>query len=284
MNRKVTFHRKNKGHSESGNFFRKLSDRKGGAERSGGNNQHSHEKKYITGGLAAISFIASAGVFLLISILFYNSILPAVLVIPAWPWIRKILEHMVGESRREKFKTEFRDFLNSLSGSFAVGRQMEEGLVEASNELRVLYGEKSLIVEETESLLAGIRSGFKPGRLLHDLADRWEIEEARELAGVYDACIETGGDISGALERAAVMLGEKLTIENDIRVTVSQKKYESRMIALMPPFILVFLRLISPGYLDVIYGTFAGIILMTFALIMTVAAFLWTERIAKIDV
>ncbi len=232
----------------------------------------------------ALLAAGAAGSLLILGLLFYDSWIPVLLVLPAWPWLRRSGEAFLQERRRAQFRIQFRDLLNSLSGSFAVGRHLRDALQEADRELRGLYGAGSLVVGEVERLERSMAAGAREGEVLYGTADRWRLEEARDLARVYEACLETGGDVSRALERAAVMLGEKLTIENEIRVLVSQKKYESRMIALMPPLILIFLRSVSPGYLAVLYDTLAGRLLMTMALLMTAASFLMTERITKIDV
>ena len=81
-----------------------------------------------------------------------------------------------------------------------------------------------------------------------------------------------------------IILGEKIAIENEIRATASQKKIEGRIIASMPVFIIVFLQVISPNYLNVMYETITGRFLMTAALIVTAAAFVVIERITSIEI
>ena len=52
----------------------------------------------------------------------------------------------------------------------------------------------------------------------------------------------------------------------------------------MPVFIIVFLQVISPNYLNVMYETITGRFLMTAALIVTAAAFVVIERITSIEI
>jgi len=64
---------------------------------------------------------------------------------------------------------------------------------------------------------------------------------------------------------------------------VYQKKLEGRMIALVPFIILLFLQWMSPGYLEVMYSSAGGILLMSLALLMTGTAYVWLERMTDVE-
>ena len=63
-----------------------------------------------------------------------------------------------------------------------------------------------------------------------------------------------------------------------------QKKYEGRIITIMPVAIILFLQIMSPDYLQVMYSTAAGRILMSLALAAIVIAYFMIERITSIEV
>jgi tight adherence protein B len=52
----------------------------------------------------------------------------------------------------------------------------------------------------------------------------------------------------------------------------------------MPVLIILFLKGISPEYLNVMYTTLPGRILMTAAIAGVIGAYIWIERITDIDV
>jgi len=52
----------------------------------------------------------------------------------------------------------------------------------------------------------------------------------------------------------------------------------------MPILILIFLRLNSPGYLDPLYHTAAGLCVMAGALLALAASFVWSNRIMEIEI
>ena len=52
----------------------------------------------------------------------------------------------------------------------------------------------------------------------------------------------------------------------------------------MPVVIIIFLRLMSPDYLAIMYETLMGRLMMTVALVTTAAAYVLIERITDIEV
>ena len=80
------------------------------------------------------------------------------------------------------------------------------------------------------------------------------------------------------------MVGDKIKIENEIRAITSQKKTEGMIISIMPVIIILFLRMIAPDYVEVLYGNLMGIVLMTGALAATGYAFWLIRRITDIEV
>jgi len=72
-------------------------------------------------------------------------------------------------------------------------------------------------------------------------------------------------------------------LENEMKTMVYQKKLEGRMIALVPFIILLFLQWMSPGYLEVMYSSAGGILLMSLALLMTGTAYVWLERMTDVE-
>ena len=56
------------------------------------------------------------------------------------------------------------------------------------------------------------------------------------------------------------------------------------MVGIMPIVMISFLRITSPGYLEVMYSTLIGRILMTISIIGEIYAILLIEKITKIEI
>jgi len=80
------------------------------------------------------------------------------------------------------------------------------------------------------------------------------------------------------------LLTEQFAVEDQIRTMTAAKRYEQRIMDVMPVGILMYIRLTSPGLLTVMYTTWTGRLAMTVCLAMYAAAFLWAEKIIAIKV
>jgi Flp pilus assembly protein TadB len=218
-------------------------------------------------------------------LLYYQSLL-AVAVIPfIYKRTEAFASRILGERRRKLLRLQFRDLLYCLSASFATGRHMTEAMEEASQTLEGIYGKESMAVAELDHMGARIReTGVADVTVWSDFAERSGIDDISDFADVFMACRETGGNLVSAVNKAASVIGEKISVETDIKAIVSQKKYEGLIISLMPAVVILFLRIMSADYLDIMYSTMAGRILMTAALAGTIAAGIAIERITSIEI
>lgn len=188
--------------------------------------------------------------------------------------------------RRKRQKTllqEFRDFLFSLSASFATGRHMTEALQEAETALNQIYANKSLMSREIRHMLKAIKeTGQSDQKVFLNFAGRTGLEDVLLLADVYSVCRETGGNMAGAVNKAAALLTEKINIEMEIQTMLSQKKLEGTIIAVMPAAMILFLLLMSPDYLEPMYTTMVGRLMMILALGLNAFAYVWMEKMTDV--
>lgn len=233
-------------------------------------------EKRLAAGSMALALLA-------IGLIYFKSPLPVLLL----PFIMKrgwcIYAASCRKKRQKTLLREFRDFLFSLSASFATGRHMTEAMKEADLALGNIYGEKGLMSREIRYMLKSIEeTGQSDQKVFSDFAGRTGLEDIQLLAEVYSACRETGGNMAAAVNKAAALLTEKINIEMEIQTMLSQKKLEGTIIAVMPGMMILFLLWISPEYLSPMYGTMAGRLLMVLALGLNGFAYFWMEKMTDV--
>jgi tight adherence protein B len=180
---------------------------------------------------------------------------------------------------------EFKDLLNSLSSSFASGRQTSEAILEAEENLRLIYEESSPILIEVREMVRRLFQGRESeSDVLYDFAVRSASQDIMDFVDVLFICRETGGDTVKAVNDASVQIMEKIEIQKDILVATSQKKFEAKILSGLPPVILLFLNLSTSDYLSILYGNIVGVCVMSVALGLMFAAFYWSTKISDITV
>lgn len=217
--------------------------------------------------------------------LFYDTLFGVILSPLIFLLSKKPIEEMLSERRRRKLRDEFRDVLYSFSSSFTAGAHMEEAMEIAVFQIREIYGESSDMGTELMDMIKKMREAAGSDvELWDDLALRSGLEDIEDFARVFSACRDSGGNLVQAVDRAATLIVEKINIENEMRTLFSQKKTEGRMVGIMPILMILFLRITSPSYLDPMYETLVGRLMMTAAITAMVYSIYLTEKITKVDV
>lgn len=217
--------------------------------------------------------------------LFYHSILlsctSGVLVVFLLPYVK---EHMAAR-RMNTLNIQFKDMLYSLSASIAAGRQMEEALIEAEENLSSMYKENEPIRQELRHMRISIienKESDKP--LLKDFAERSGSEDINDFVEAYITCRNMGGDLEKMIEHAVDILTEKMNIEREIQVLISQKKTEGIIISIMPVVMLMALNVFSYSYISILYESTAGRLIMTGALGVMFYGMFLMEKITRIRI
>lgn len=84
------------------------------------------------------------------------------------------------------------------------------------------------------------------------------------------------------LRRQMFYLKYKMDTEEEIRVLLSGKLFEKNIMLSMPFFILLYLRLANPEYVECFYNTILGHLVMSGMIGITVFCFFWSEKIMNI--
>ena len=218
--------------------------------------------------------------------LFYHSVAVSLVLGLSAGIFKGYVEKRMAEKRMEKLEAQFRDMLYSLSASVAAGRQMDEALIEAEENLSVIYGAGEPIMRELRYMRINIvenKESDKP--LLTDFAFRSKSEDINNFVQVYIlACRNTGGDLEKVIEHTSEIITDKMNIEREIRVITAQKKAEGRIIAAMPPALLLMMNLFSYSYIAPLYETVTGNIIMTGALAAMIYGIILMEKLSDIDI
>ena len=175
--------------------------------------------------------------------------------------------------------------LYSFSASFSSGRHMTEAMEEAVEALKSIYTGKCALAERLEYMLRRIRdTGDTDISVWEEFAAESKVAEIEEFTQVFRVCRDTGGDLIKAADRAASIITDKINIENEIRAMSAQKKTEGKLITAMPVILILFLWAVSPEYIEPLYETAAGRVVMTAVLGIMLFSYRLVEMITDIEV
>ena len=229
-------------------------------------------------GYAALYMIA-AGFF---SWLFYDSAYALFLFAPFFILFIKAVKKLKRRKRDEEMEEGFLSALNSVSTSLSAGVSAENAFVQAETDMGKLYGNSSVIVKELDSVNLRVAAGQRLPDALRDMAGRWDIEEMRDFSVVFFAAVRSGGNLPVIISSCTQIMEDRRAAEAEARILIRGRQYEQRVMCIIPPGILAYLRLSSGGFIGVLYHEPFGVAVMTICLFVYVLAIFLSERIGDI--
>lgn len=218
-----------------------------------------------------------------VSFAFYRSVIVSAVLGPAACFLLPLLARKkLAERRREKLTEEFLQALSVLSGYLSAGLSVENAFRETAVQLEKLSGRKSLMAAEFRQIVNGIALNEEPSKLLLDLSERSGSRDLRNFAEVFSLAESSGGSTAKIIARTLSVLREKAAVNAEIRTMTAARRYEQKLMNVMPFGIICYLSASSPGFLDVMYQTAAGRIVMTAGLLLSLGAFVVSDRLLSI--
>ncbi len=226
----------------------------------------------------ALAFAAAAYVFydsIMISIVFAS--LPVIYLERIKNWSIRM--------KKQELTYQFKDALYAMAVSIAAGRMLGEALEDANKSMRRLYGEHGMIVRELTRLINSMQACNESEEvMLAGFSRRCKIPEIENFTDVYLTTRKTGGDISRIIMKTSDMIMDKIAIKRDIAVMTSQKRLEGRLLTIFPFLVTGMLKMTSPDYIQPLYDTWLGRIVMTVAFAGVGAASVMIGKINDIEV
>lgn len=187
------------------------------------------------------------------------------------------------QARRKKdakmYEKGFYDYLQVLLPSLQAGYSLENACLAASQELRQMAGGDHPFVKKLTILEHGIEVHIPLEDLFSELAEETENEEIYQFSIILRIIRNMGGNSIDILRNSMMRIQKKMETSEEIRTLLSGKIYEKNLMVMMPFFMVIYLRIANPNYLQALYHTIVGQILMSAILAGIIACFYWTEQI-----
>lgn len=232
----------------------------------------------------ALCFLKGMAVTALFSYVFYRSWL-GFLALPAVVYLetKREREKRIRE-RKERLAIQFKDAVLTASGSMQAGHSVENAFLEAEREIRSLYGRDSEMARELSLMRKGLKNQLPLEQMLLSLGERSHVEEIRDFSEVFAVAKRLGGNLKEIIRRTAELTGQRMETDREIQTMLSAKKYEQKVMMLVPFVLFGYIQLTSRGFFDILYHNAAGILVMTGCLVLYLAACVMARRLLDIRV
>ncbi len=235
-------------------------------------------KEYIFYGILGMSAI------LVISYLFYHSLIPAALFLPLSYLYFKQVSRRLYSKRYNKLCRQFKDSLVSLSASIEAGCSIENAVWEAYLEISVLYSRNSYMAGELISIYNQLQLSIPVEEAFSNLAARTDVDDILTFCEILKISKRTDGNLVSIIRSTASTIEEKFEIRREISTNINGKKFEQLIMSVMPILIIIYIKLTSPDFFNPLYGNIAGIAFVTICLLVYGFSIYLSLKIIKIEV
>ena len=222
--------------------------------------------------------------FLLILYLFYESILPAILLFPLWFLYMKEWMEEKAIGKEQEFRRQFRDSIQTMAGALKAGYSVENAIRETNRDLIGMYDANTRIRKEYGQMVRKLDLNLSVVTVLNEFAAEVKQEDVTNFITVYAAAKVSGGDSIAIIRDAARTIGEKIDTEREIQTMLAAKKLEFEIMSVIPFIMILYMKMTFGEFLSVLYGTWTGCIVMSICLVLYLGAYRFGRRLLQIEI
>lgn len=217
--------------------------------------------------------------------IFYQNITISLLITPLALLYPKIRVKELIEKQKSELNYQFKDMLYSISSSLSAGKSIEVAFKDVLKDMDILYPNKdTFIIKETEVIIRRLEMNETVENALSDFAKRSHLEDVESFVDVFITCKRMGGNIVEIIRNTSNVISDKIEIKHEIETLLSARKFEQKVLNVMPIGMVLLLTLSASDYMQPIFTTIQGKIATTFAIAFLVLAFFVSKKIMTIKI
>ena len=182
------------------------------------------------------------------------------------------------KKRLKKFLQLLPDALDLMSRGISAGHAFTEALQMVATEMpepiatefRKTYDEQNL--------------GLSLKLALENLVQRVPLLDLRMCVTAIMIQRETGGNLSELLEKVAFTIRERFRIIEDLKTLTLSSRWSAWLLCALPIFLAVYMSVMNPTYMDVMWRDPRGHNLLFIAAVMQILGMFMVQKIMKIKI
>lgn len=183
-------------------------------------------------------------------------------------------------NRKKDLNNQFKDMLYSLASSLSAGRSVESAFAETLTDLKVLYpDEDTMIVREAEYIVKKMDMNQTVEAAIMDFAKRAHIDDIDNFADVLCICKRSGGNMVDVIKNTSNIINDKIEIIEEIDTMLTQRKLERKILNTLPVLIIMILSTSAREYMEPVFSTTTGRLIMTVSVLLLIAAYFISRKI-----
>jgi tight adherence protein B len=219
----------------------------------------------------------AAGAFVL-GLTLGGGVAAAVLFSVLVPVAAKVWLKLRSGRRRKAFARQLDNTLRIISSALRAGQSLQIALHSVAADAAAPMS------EEITRIINENRLGRDLIAAMLDTSERMQNEDFRWFAEAVDVQRDSGGNLNDIIETVAETIRGRAEIREKIRAYSSEGKASCYVLMALPVGLAVIYSLMNPGYLDPLFSTPLGIVLLLISAVLYTVSWFWMRAIVAIKV
>lgn len=198
-------------------------------------------------------------------------IMAGLVLVAAKSW----LQHKI-DKRRKKFGAQLDEILQVLASSLRAGHSFPAamGAVAASAEPPAR--------EEFVRIINEHRIGRDLIDAMAETATRMDSQDFLWISEAVAIQRETGGNLNEILDRVAATIAARRELQQDVAALSAEGRLSGWVLMGIPPALVLLLTLINPGFINPLFTTVVGQLVIGGSAIMYIIGGLWIRKVVEV--
>jgi tight adherence protein B len=180
--------------------------------------------------------------------------------------------------RSNKLHGQLADILMILASSLRAGHGFFQSVDLVAKEI----GEPGS--QEFGRVVAEVRLGRNVDEALNAMAERVGSDDFKWAVLGVNVQREVGGNLAEVLDTVADTVRERDAVRRQIRVLSAEGRLSIGILACLPFFVTLYIAKVNPGYLNLLFSTRIGQVMVATAACLEAVGIFWMKKIVNIDV
>ena len=218
-------------------------------------------------GAALTGFLISSGrVIVTLILLFAGAVIP-------WLYLSR-----KKTKRLKAFNNHLAETLQLVSGSLSAGLSLAQSI-----DTVVREGVEPIAGEFRRALVEA-RLGVEMEEALDSVATRMESEDFEWVVMAIRIQREVGGNLAELLLSVAATMRERAYLRRQVRTLSAEGRMSAWILGGLPPFFILYLAVSNPTYLDPLFSTPLGWLMIGVMVVLMAVGSFWMSRVVKVEV
>ena len=221
--------------------------------------------------------------FSVIGWLFYDCLWLGIIGIPTYGLFYKINYQYKLDKCQKQLRFDFKDMMLSVYSSLSAGATLETSIRRALSDLERSLTRESRIVQELELVCQKMDRNISVNQCLEDMAKRCGDRDMNRFFRVLSLGKRQGGNMAQLVRDSVEKIQRRIEISYEINGIVGANRSEFAIMCAIPLVIIIYMRIFSAEFMEVLYTSMAGMFCMTGCLGLYALAVWLGLRILKLD-